>query len=212
MFFQFSFFLWKSPLLHISSFCFFHWPTWISTAVCTVWMFSTVKPIVCLSLPHSPGLLALIPTVPWAPCQVFLVQIPSVLSISCLPWCGQLGDKECLCCAGVSSCVPSFFLAAFRWAGTLSTEYTLLALPVFRLLKEFLLSGPLKIFTILDIFASPILCWSSADELECVGGKMVRKDDCVHVNLIFLWNQAKKKVQSTWMCENKQVTLCTWLV
>lgn len=159
--------------------------------------------ILLLSLPSYLEYLEL-------PARFSLPRFPQFSPFHASPGVGIWGLRKCLCWAGVSSCVPSFFLAGFRWAGTLSAA--LLALPVFRLLKEFLLSGPLKIFTVLDIFESPILCWSSADKLKCVGGKMVRKGDCVHVNLIFIWNQTKNKVQSTWMCENKQVTLCTWLV
>lgn len=47
------------------------------------------------------------------------------------------------------------------------------------------------------------VCWRQDGE---------ERRQCVHVNLVFIWDQAKMKVQSTQMCENKQVTLCTWCV
>lgn len=158
-------------------------------------MFSTAKPVLHLSLPHSPALLTLTPALHWgfpspdAPSSLHF--LPPLLwaaggwGMPVLCWCEQL------CALQVS----------WHWA-----------LLSWLLLKEFLLSGLLKIFTVLGIFEFLILCqsWSSADELKrCVGGKMAQ---CVHVNLVFIQSQAIKRVQSTWMCENKQVTLCTWLV
>lgn len=149
-------------------------------------------------------------TFSWSPCPhtystlSSLPDLPSPDAPSSLhfmpPLVWVLGDKECLCCAGVSSCVL-LFLAGCRWAGTVSSA--LLAGPVCRSLKKFLLSSPLlsgllKIFTVLGIFESLVLCqsWSSADELKrCVGGKMVRKDDSV-----FMWTSFSYEIRLKWKC------------
>lgn len=144
-------------------------------------MFSTVKTIPHLSLPHSPAivLLALISTVPWALCLVFLPKMPRVPSISWLPWCGQLGDKDCLCCAGVSSCVPSF-----SWLA--SDELTHWAQPSwlflysghwrnFSSLSSWKFSQYLVLLNLLFSVKAKVQLMNS----RCIGGEMLRKDDSV---------------------------------
>lgn len=165
-------------------------------------------------------------TFSWSPCPhtystlSSLPDLPSPDAPSSLhfmpPLVWVLGDKECLCCAGVSSCVL-LFLAGCRWAGTVSSA--LLAGPVCRSLKKFLLSSPLWP---VENFHSTWYFWipCSLSKLKfswwtqevCWRQDGEERRQCVHVNLVFIWDQAKMKVQSTQMCENKQVTLCTWRV
>lgn len=119
-----------------------------------------------------------------------------------------------LWCADVSSCVLSFsWLASGELAHWAQLSWLFLYSGHYRnfsSLSSWKFSQYLAFLNLIFSVKVKVQLMNSRDVLEARWwGKMTQ---CVHINLVFIWNQAKMKVQSTWMCENKQVTLCTWLV